>query len=653
MSKLRRLNNKGFSHHLLLPVLVIMLIAAAGTYVLQKSRASVPYTNGPIYTGNSFARPDGSKEEHVSYQNLADSDGFMDDIVFAPDGARIAYVQTKYSEGKSVLKTAKSDGTDVKVLYRVDDGSAEAGSGISRPTWSSDGKYVAFYYGPRGRSLYAENGGSINVVRADGNTTDQDAYQLIPAFSGGGADDAFSESGIQFVPGTSKVAYMVNAYSGDHWDLVTKLCTVELNTDVEPSCTSASGTDSSKGVYPEDFRVSNTGNGLFITRAGVPGTASEYVEQFYKLNLTTGRATALGATRHVNNFYSDFSLEWSPDGKKIAYQENYQHVDDPSLAGTFVMDENASNVKKISNESASWAIAWQPIPVGGSQSPLPTNPQSLSCTVDGPVGGTFIGDKPNQIQVTTTSNSVSNISTTLTGSYLLYSNSSNQYKSLSPVPAEVPTGEVVKTNLPAFVVPFAEYTSQGMPVDVRVGTGSYCYAELNLPSPPLSINGRLNRTVPYAKEFTLNGITLPNKGVTLNNVSTNSTETAVDSNAQGAFTLSTSTKRELTNYYVVLKGGFKTPNIVVKTRAVINGKTVSTVKKGKKAVITGKYIPNKNLTIYMRKPGDQPGKFPTKVTVKTDDNGNFSYSFNVNKRADYYVQTPNGATTPTYTIKEK
>lgn len=651
MSNIRTLDNKGFSHHFLLPVLVIMLIAAAGTYVLQKSRAGVAYTNGPIYTGNSFVRPDGSKEEQAGYYNLdTPEDGYLHDVVFSPDGSRVAYVQTKYSEGKSVIKTARSNGTDVKELHRFDGGPDEAGNGISRPTWSSDSKYIAFTYGNRGVGLYANGGGNIITVRSDGNTTDEDAYRLIPAYPEA-AEYGFSESGIQFVPGTQKITYIINTYQGEQYELINQLCTVELDTEAEPMCTTLSGMDTTQGGYPSNFRVSNKGVGLFVTRQYRVGTEPEYDEQFYRINLSTAKVQAVGPSRHLRWYNHNPGIEWSPDGNYIAYKHHYQTALDPSLAGTFVMDYYGQNAEKISNESGSSELAWQPVPIGGSQSPLPTDRRNVSCIIEGPIGGKFTVNKPNQIRVTLTNNSIGNVSTSVEGAYTIQNVATQEYD-IPPTTVQIPVGSSKQIDIPTAVIPYAEYESASVLVNINVEIGTNCNTQLALPHPPLSLSGRLNRTVPYAKEFVVGGSTLANRNVSLHNESTSVTQDWSESNEQGIFSLSTSTRRESTSYAVVLDGSFKSPVLTAKTRAVVNGKTVATIKKGKKAFVTGKYIPNKSLTIFVRRPGDQPGKFPTRITVRTDANGNFSRSFDVNKRMDYYVQTPNGAITPTYTVKE-
>lgn len=651
MPHIRKLDNEGFSHHFLLPLLVIMLIAAAGTYVLQKSRAGVSYTNGPVYTGNSFVRPDGSKEDNISYSNLGNpQDGWVSDLVFGPDGGRIAYVQSEISEGSSVLRTAKSDGTDIKELYRFEGETSEAGKSISRPTWSSDGKYIAFFYGDRGEYISGNGSGTLTVIRADGNRTDSDANRTIPAFTGDGSNFGFSNSGIQFVPGTQKIVFLVTVYIGDRGTPTPHLCTIDIATDNEPLCNTITGLGESS-PYPSDLRVSNKGVGLFVTKVWREGTADEWDVQVNKLNLSTSRAQRLGASRHVVGYYAGSGIEWSPDGRQIAYQEISPPTNDPSLRGTFVMDEYGQNSKKISNRAGSGDMAWQPIPVGGSQSPLPTTQQSVSCIIEGPVGGHFTANQSNQVRITLTNHSVGNISTNVTGSYYIAHGTSPQQQDLPAVPASIPADGAVQILLPAFLVPYAEYEGDAVNVRVELGTGGLCWTGLGLPNPPLTLGGRLDRTVPYSRNFTFSGRTLPSKSLSLLNVSTDTTKDATESDQYGKFSLSTSTNRELTNYNVVLQGGFKTPNVAVKTRAVVNGKIVSYVEKGQQARITGKYIPNKTLTMFVRKPSDEPGKFPTKITLRTDANGNFSRSISVNKRADYYIQTPNGAVTPTYTIK--
>lgn len=67
---LKKLNVKGFAHHLIIPIVVVVAIASVGAYVLVKSRASTPiYISGAFgYNCRTYSPPtlsNGSKGECV------------------------------------------------------------------------------------------------------------------------------------------------------------------------------------------------------------------------------------------------------------------------------------------------------------------------------------------------------------------------------------------------------------------------------------------------------------------------------------------------------------------------------------------------------------------------------------------------------------
>src|SRR5919108_948284 len=117
---------------------------------------------GPI----SVANADGSDPVSVA------TDHFLSDLVWSPDGTRIAYISGSYSAGFAV-SVAKADGTGFSVVSQ--DASADA-----PPSWSSDGTELAFT---------TTNDADIAVAKADGSgrgLLGQDATQ---GFGPSGAPD--------------------------------------------------------------------------------------------------------------------------------------------------------------------------------------------------------------------------------------------------------------------------------------------------------------------------------------------------------------------------------------------------------------------------------------------------------------------------------
>lgn len=48
--RFKKLNSQGFAHHLLIPIAAIVIVAGIGTYIITKSHAMVPPTNGSWHT---------------------------------------------------------------------------------------------------------------------------------------------------------------------------------------------------------------------------------------------------------------------------------------------------------------------------------------------------------------------------------------------------------------------------------------------------------------------------------------------------------------------------------------------------------------------------------------------------------------------------
>ncbi len=94
---------------------------------------------------------------------------------FAPGGARFAYIYAGSPGAANVLKVLDvAAGTD-KQLY-----SSDAGGGLSSPTWSSDGKRLAFIKTNADKSIW-----SLIIIPSDGTKCSSERFECLIKFGQG------------------------------------------------------------------------------------------------------------------------------------------------------------------------------------------------------------------------------------------------------------------------------------------------------------------------------------------------------------------------------------------------------------------------------------------------------------------------------------
>lgn len=659
MLKIKKLNTKGFAHHLLIPVLVIFVIAGMGTYVLQRSRASVAYANGLIYTGNSFVKPDGSNEQTTQYlpSDLA-PEGWYDNISYSPDGSKIAYTVTiSYDEQrkrKSLIKTADSNGANAKVVYSPPDSELQQDNNIlfKKPSWSSDGKYLSFIQNSSDNTVVDSGSGKLIVVRSDGTQNAEDSYSVLPMFPQRVTDSPtawFSQSGAQFVPNSYKVGYIISRYYAEGDDVAAELCTAELSSNSEPQCKPINGINSSMGPYPSDLRISNSGVVLFTTSFGRPLPDMTDDVQIYKLDMATAHATTFGKSRAGSQFSgTPRNIEWSPDGKLIAYQEGQQRLPEhESLMGTYIIDAITAETKKISDHA--FMLAWQPYPVGGQPSAIPSSPLLVSCSIKLPGAG-FKANALNQPVAIFKSNSMGAISEKYRGSYDLVSSNQLTHTNFAEQLLKMTPGQELSINLPAIMIPTAKHSGDKLGVNVEYMYPQYgnCMEWLPLPLPTVSLTNPLSQTVRYGASLSVTGKTsVPDLPLML----TYSTglNTPGNSDSRGNFLISSVLpKQDVTFQVKETNTSAVSSTHSVKLYPNVSGALTRTVRKGSTAVVSGTYRPNTSLTINMRRPTDPAGTYPLNATVKTDASGNFRYTYIARTKRVLYVVGPNGAKSPNY-----
>lgn len=295
--------------------------------------ARIAYAETPAGT-ISVANADGSDPVSVA------TDHFLSELVWSPDGTRIAYISGSYSAGFAV-SVAKADGSGFSVVSQ--DASADA-----PPSWSPDGTELAFT---------TTTDADIAVAKADGSGRRllvQDATQdLAPSWSPDG-------SRIAFYRGTyaSFILYTIRPDGSGLHQL--------SQTQVDPNAPPAWSPDSLRLVF---------GSREFVgyTKVG----------PYYRYNVNTVGADGVGERRLTDSPSGNAGSNpvWSPDGRRIVFTSER-----PFYGGgrqLFVMNSDGScETKLTSGSSQSSSPTWQARASVPPADPLECAALSLTGTLD-------------------------------------------------------------------------------------------------------------------------------------------------------------------------------------------------------------------------------------------------------------------------------
>lgn len=231
---------------------------------------------------------------------------------FSPDNTRFAYIFTGSTGGSNVLRVIdfRVGGTGTS-LFSSDPGE---GVGLSSPTWSSDGRRIAFIRTRNNQAFWA-----IDVVNVDGS---------------GRTDIRTNTSGEQYHGGISWSKLNVLAIAqnlGNPSDIFT------LFTDGGglTNLTSNPAEDTTPAWSPDGKLLAFTSN-----RDGR--------QQIYVMN-----ADGTGLRRVSQGTANDFSPTWSPDGNWIAFASTREGSTD-----IYMMDLRGGNVKRLTTgggDRPSWS----------------------------------------------------------------------------------------------------------------------------------------------------------------------------------------------------------------------------------------------------------------------------------------------------------
>ena len=316
-------------HRLGLGTLIVALLLAAGLIATAGDPATAPNdglivfssaSNGQIYS----VSPRGTGLKQLTTPaSLGSSAATADSPALSPDGRRVVFIVNR--ESTQQLWMMNADGSKAHVLP-VD----SAPSALIHPTWSPDGKKIAF----SGQDLPRNEQWLIYVVNADGSNmqTITQQFATYPAWSPDGNWIAFDSMDNPAVHDPTNDPGGIFVVHPDGTNLH-RLTPEDTGPEQYPLW-SRDGKRLLYGRLPPDWQ-----------------SATTYAQPLYEV-LTTGS----GVRQLTRGAFDDFPGAFSPDGKQVVFQREH----DPRSLNfhLYVMNSDGSHVRALVPQMLGRSPSW-------------------------------------------------------------------------------------------------------------------------------------------------------------------------------------------------------------------------------------------------------------------------------------------------------
>jgi TolB protein len=293
-------------------VLALAAAALAGasvTSATEGSRVIAYIGHGTLYTINA----DGTGRQSL-LSGVADNT-----FAWSPDAQWIAFTAGKWGADASQIKVARSDGTHVRTLTRGLPASASAGS----PTWSPDGKRIAFM-------AWSGRRWSVFVINADGS-----GMRELKSLVANDENPDWSPDG----------RWIVFERFNFNTPRSTVLAVHPNGTGLRTIATVINGPQCACPDWSPD--------GSKIAYQGSPTVSASKYPEIYVMN-----ADGSSPTQLTHNRVRDENPDWSPDGTRIAF-----YSEQPGNAEIYVINADGTGIERITHDPWYSALPrWRPGP---------------------------------------------------------------------------------------------------------------------------------------------------------------------------------------------------------------------------------------------------------------------------------------------------
>jgi TolB protein len=355
---------------ILLAMALLPAAAASSPAVAPpKSRGVIAFVGDPERNADIYVVKAGGKGVHNLSGNKRSNDG---SLTWSSDGRKILFLRAKLEgAGYSAhhdLYVMNADGSHQRRLLRHKPGGFFSEELIDSPTWSPDGRRIAFVSNRR-KAFALE----IYLINADGRglrnlTRGRGGSDSLPAWSPDGRKIAFVGW-----RGLEMGLYVMNA-DGSHERQLIK---------AGPQVPSLAWSPDGRKILFEQFDKNGPRDDLYVIDANGGGlrnlTRNPAVEEYGPAWSPDGRKIAFArwpkapalrgiyvmkadgsGLRRLTRKY-DLDPAWSPDGRKIAFLRTSQ----PGYGYNeiYVMKADGSGLRRLTHTGVDKAeLAWQPMP---------------------------------------------------------------------------------------------------------------------------------------------------------------------------------------------------------------------------------------------------------------------------------------------------